>query len=154
MRATTTVALQQSVQVITHVLLLIFFSTAACVRQPFSVRSSVNVLYLVAGLLLGFGRHLSSGTQAAALAGDVGAPRLQEVIGHLIELGREPKRLAVIVLGCAATTLGNAFALWAAIEAFGGDTSFITVTVVTMVGGTWASGRLRHRAASAQSRPR
>ena len=66
-------------------------------------------------------------------------PRLQEMIGHLTELAREPKRLAIIVAGCAATTLGNAFALWAAIEAFGGDTSFITVTVVTMVGGTLAS---------------
>ena len=66
-------------------------------------------------------------------------PRLQEVVGHLLELGREPKRLAIIVGGCAATTLGNAFALWAAIEAFDGNTSFITVTVVTMVGGTLAS---------------
>ncbi len=43
------------------------------------------------------------------------------------------------MLGCAATTLGNAFALWASVEAFGGDTSFVTVTVVTMVGGTLAS---------------
>ena len=33
----------------------------------------------------------------------------------------------------------HAFALWASVEAFGGDTSFITVTVVTMVGGTLAS---------------
>ena len=45
----------------------------------------------------------------------------------------------IIVLGCAATTLGGALALWACIEAFGGDTSFVTVTVVTMIGGTLAS---------------
>lgn len=30
-------------------------------------------------------------------------------------------------------------ALWASIEAFGGGTTFVTVTVVTMVGGTLAS---------------
>jgi uncharacterized protein (TIRG00374 family) len=43
------------------------------------------------------------------------------------------------VLGCAGTTLGAALALWASIEAFGGDTSFVTVTIVTMVAGTLAS---------------
>ena len=32
-----------------------------------------------------------------------------------------------------------ALALWASVEAFGGDTSFVTVTVVTMIGGTLAS---------------
>jgi uncharacterized protein (TIRG00374 family) len=140
MRATTAVALQQSVQVITHILLLIFFSTAAGVSANLSrFVPSVNVLYLVAGLLLGLiGTFLLVPRLRRWLATSV-RPRLQEVLGHLIELGREPKRLAVIVLGCAATTLGNAFALWAAIEAFGGNTSFITVTVVTMIGGTLAS---------------
>jgi uncharacterized protein (TIRG00374 family) len=140
MRATTTVALQQSVQVITHVLLLIVFSTAAGVSANLSrFVPSINVLYLVAGLLLGLvGTFLLVPRLRHWLATAV-RPHLQEVIGHLMELGREPKRLAVIVLGCAATTLGNAFALWAAIEAFGGDTSFITVTVVTMIGGTLAS---------------
>ncbi|WP_006244416.1 lysylphosphatidylglycerol synthase transmembrane domain-containing protein [Mycolicibacterium tusciae] len=139
-RATTAVALQQSVQVMTHILLLIFFSTAAGVSANLSrFVPSVDVLYLVAGLLLGLiGTFLLVPRLRRWLATSV-RPRLQEVIGHLIELGREPKRLAVVVLGCAATTLGNAFALWAAIEAFGGDTSFITVTVVTMVGGTLAS---------------
>ena len=140
MRATTTVALQQSVQVITHILLLIFFSTAAGVSANLSrFVPSVNVLYLVAGLLLGLiGTFLLVPRLRRWLATSV-RPRLQEVVGHLIELGREPKRLAIVVLGCAATTLGNAFALWAAIEAFGGNTSFITVTVVTMIGGTLAS---------------
>ena len=66
-------------------------------------------------------------------------PRLKEVVGDLVELAREPKRLALIVLGCAGTTLGAALALWASVEAFGGGTTFVTVTVVTMVGGTLAS---------------
>ncbi|MEO3761676.1 flippase-like domain-containing protein [Mycobacterium sp. B14F4] len=140
MRATTAVALQQSVQVMTHIGLLIFFSAAAGVSANLSrFVPSATVLYLVAGLLLGLiGTSLLVPKVRQWLATAV-RPRLQEIVGHLVELAREPRRLAVIVLGCAATTLGNAFALWAAIEAFGGDTSFITVTVVTMVGGTLAS---------------
>jgi glycosyltransferase 2 family protein len=45
----------------------------------------------------------------------------------------------LILLGCAGTTLGSAFALWASVNAFGGSATFVTVTVVTMVGGTLAS---------------
>lgn len=140
MRATTAVALQQSVQVITHLGLLIFFSTAAGVSADLSrFVPNVTLLYLIGGLLLGLvGTFLLVPKLRRWLATAV-RPRLQEVVGHLIALAREPRRLAVIMAGCAATTLGNAFALWAAIEAFGGDTSFITVTVVTMVGGTLAS---------------
>jgi glycosyltransferase 2 family protein len=47
--------------------------------------------------------------------------------------------MALIVLGCTGTTLGAALALWTSVEAFGGDATFVTVTVVTMVGGTLAS---------------
>lgn len=140
MRATTAVALQQSVQVITHIGLLIFFSTAAGASADLGrFVPDIAVLYLVAGLALGLiGTFLLVPKLRRWLATAV-RPRLQEMVGHLTELAREPRRLAIIVAGCAATTLGNAFALWAAIEAFGGDTSFITVTVVTMVGGTLAS---------------
>ncbi|KUI41481.1 hypothetical protein AU197_16725 [Mycobacterium sp. IS-1590] len=139
-RATTAVALQQSVQVITHLGLLIFFSTAAGVSADLSrFVPNVTLLYLIGGVLLGLvGTFLLVPKLRRWLATAV-RPRLEEVIGHLIALAREPRRLAIIMAGCAATTLGNAFALWAAIEAFGGDTSFITVTVVTMVGGTLAS---------------
>ena len=66
-------------------------------------------------------------------------PKLKEVTTDLLELAREPKRLALIVLGAAGTTLGAALALWASVEAFGGGTTFITVSVVTMVGGSLAS---------------
>lgn len=140
MRATTAVALQQSVQVITHIGLLILFSTAAGASADLGrFVPDIAVLYLVAGLALGLiGTFLLVPKLRRWLATAV-RPRLQEMVGHLGELAREPRRLAIIVAGCAATTLGNAFALWAAIEAFGGDTSFITVTVVTMVGGTLAS---------------
>ncbi len=61
------------------------------------------------------------------------------MLRDLRELASEPRRLVLIVIGCAATTLGGALALWACISAFGGDTSFVTVTVVTMIGGTLAS---------------
>lgn len=140
LRATTAVALQQSVQVITHVTLLIVFSAAAGASADLSrFVPSTTVLYLIGGAALGaVGISLFVPKLRRWLATAV-RPRLQEVIDDLVELAREPRRLAVIVLGCAATTLGAALALWASIEAFGGDTSFVTVTIVTMVGGTLAS---------------
>ena len=140
LRATTAVALQQSVQVITHVALLIFFSAAVGAATGLShFVPSATVLYLIAGLALGLiGAFLFVPKLRRWLATAV-RPRLREVMRDLVELARQPKRLALIVLGCAATTLGAALALWASIEAFGGDTSFVTVTVVTMVGGTLAS---------------
>ncbi|TRW81832.1 flippase-like domain-containing protein [Mycolicibacterium sp. 018/SC-01/001] len=140
LRATTTVALQQSVQVITHVCLLIVFSAAAGASANLSrFVPSATVLYLLAGIALGaVGVFLFAPKLRHWLATAV-RPRLKEVVDDLVELAREPKRLAIIILGCAATTLGAALALWASIEAFGGDASFVTVTIVTMVGGTLAS---------------
>jgi uncharacterized protein (TIRG00374 family) len=140
LRATAAVALQQTVQVISHVTLLIFFTAAAGASADLShFVPSATLLYLIAGLLLGLvGTFLFVPKLRQWLATAV-RPRLKEVLSELAELAREPNRLAIIVLGCAATTLGMALALWASIEAFGGDTSFVTVTVVTMVGGTLAS---------------
>ena len=140
LRATTTVALQQAVQVITHVSLLILFSAAAGASANLSrFVPSATVIYLLAGTALGVvGVFLFVPTLRHWLATAV-RPRLKEVVDDLVELAREPKRLAIIILGCAATTLGAALALWASIEAFGGDASFVTVTIVTMVGGTLAS---------------
>ena len=85
-------------------------------------------------------RDVPVGSQAAALAGHRGAaPSAGASRRPHGRSPASPKRLALIMLGCAATTLGDAFALWASIAAFGGNTSFITVTVVTMIGGTLAS---------------
>ncbi|MGE4363101.1 MAG: YbhN family protein, partial [Mycolicibacterium sp.] len=140
LRATTAVALQQSVQVITHITLLIFFSAAVGVSADLSrFVPSATVLYLIAGAALGaVGIFLFVPKLRRWLATAV-RPRVKEVANDLIALAREPRRLAVIVLGCATTTLGGALALWASIEAFGGDASFVTVTIVTMIGGTLAS---------------
>src|SRR5271165_38545 len=139
-RATAAVALQQAVQVITHVVLLIFFSVAAGASTDLShFVPSTTVLYLIAGLALGLVGAFLLVPRLRRWLGTAVRPRLKEVIGDLAELAREPKRLALIVLGCAGTTLGAALALWASVEAFGGHTSFVTVTVVTMVGGTLAS---------------
>ena len=66
-------------------------------------------------------------------------PKLKEVTSDLVQLAGQPKRLGLILLGCAGTTLGAALALWASVDAFGDDATFVTVTVVTMVGGTLAS---------------
>ena len=140
LRAATAVALQQSVQVVTHITLLILFSAFAGASADLShFVPSTTIVYAVSGVLLvvvaafvvvpGLRRWLTA---------TVG-PRVAEVLRDLRELASEPRRLALIVLGCAATTLGGALALWASISAFGGDTSFVTVTVVTMIGGTLAS---------------
>jgi glycosyltransferase 2 family protein len=140
LRATTAVALQQTVQVITHVTLLIFFSFAAGASADLShFVPSATLLYLIAGVLLGFVGAFLFVPKLRRWLGTAVRPRLKEVLTDLAELAREPKRLGIIVLGCAATTLGMALALWASIAAFGGDTSFVTVTVVTMIGGTLAS---------------
>jgi uncharacterized membrane protein YbhN (UPF0104 family) len=140
LRATTAVALQQSVQVITHLALLIFFSFPAGASADLShFVPSATALYLIAGLALGAVGAFMFVPKLRRWLGTAVRPRLKEVGRDLIELAREPKRLALIVLGCAATTLGAALALWASIEAFGGHTSFVTVTVVTMIGGTLAS---------------
>ncbi|QUR66331.1 lysylphosphatidylglycerol synthase transmembrane domain-containing protein [Mycobacterium spongiae] len=140
LRATAAVALQQSVQVIVHLALLITFSAVAGTSTDLShFVPNANVLYLIAGVTLGIvGTFLFVPRLRRWLATAV-RPRLQEVATDLIALAREPRRLALIVLGCAGTTLGAALALWASIEAFGGGTTFVTVTVVTMVGGTLAS---------------
>ncbi|MQY23984.1 lysylphosphatidylglycerol synthase transmembrane domain-containing protein [Nocardia macrotermitis] len=139
-KATAAVALQQAVQVITHVVLLIVFSVAAGVSANLShFVPNATVLYFAAGALLGaLGITMFVPTVRRWLRTEV-RPQLAEVVSELRTLAREPRRLAMIVLGCASITLGAAGALWAAIEAFGGHTTFVTVTVVTMIGGTLAS---------------
>lgn len=140
LRATTAVALQQSVQVITHLTLLVIFSFAAGASANLSqfVPNS-TVIYLVAGVVLGAVGISLFVPKLRHWLGTAVRPRLEEVLEDLKLLAREPKRLALIIFGCATTTLGAALALWASIEAFGGDASFVTVTIVTMVGGTLAS---------------
>jgi glycosyltransferase 2 family protein len=139
-RATTAVALQQSVQVIVHITLLIFFSAAAGAATDLShFVPKATMLYLLGGVALGIvGTFLFVPRLRRWLATDV-RPKLKEVTTDLVALAHEPKRLGLILLGCAGTTLGAALALWASVQAFGGDTTFVTVTVVTMVGGTLAS---------------
>ncbi|HTX98329.1 MAG TPA: lysylphosphatidylglycerol synthase transmembrane domain-containing protein [Mycobacterium sp.] len=139
-RATTAVALQQAVQVIMHLTLLVLFSTIAGAQMNLShFVPTATVLYLIAGVALGIiGTFLFVPRLRRWLATDV-RPKLKEITTDLAEVAREPKRLGLIVLGCTVTTLGNALALWASVQAFGGGASFVTATVVTMVGGTLAS---------------
>jgi uncharacterized protein (TIRG00374 family) len=139
-RAAAAVALQEAVQVISHVVLLIIFTAAAGATANLShFVPSATVLYLIAGLALGLvGAFLVVPVLRRWLATAV-RPRLKEVMSDLAKLAREPGRLALIVLGCATTILGAALALWASVEAFGGGTTFVAVTIVTMVGGTLAS---------------
>ncbi|MFW0783989.1 lysylphosphatidylglycerol synthase transmembrane domain-containing protein [Gordonia sp. CPCC 206044] len=139
-RATTAVALQQAVQVIVHVVLLILFTTLAGASADLShFVPSATILYLIAGIALGAVGLFVFVPRLRHWLGSAVRPRLLEVMADLGQVAREPRRLAIITLGCAATTLGAALALWASVNAFGGTTSFISVTVVTMVGGTLAS---------------
>ncbi|MHA7649873.1 lysylphosphatidylglycerol synthase transmembrane domain-containing protein [Mycobacterium sp. ML4] len=140
LRATAAVALQQSVQVIVHLALLIFFSAVAGTSTDLShFVPNATVLYLIAGVALGIiGTFLLVPNLRRWLATEL-RPKIGEVTRDLADLAREPRRLGLIVLGAAGTTLGAALALWASVEAFGGGTTFVTVTVVTMVGGTLAS---------------
>lgn len=140
LRATTAVALQQSVQVVTHVTLLILFSAFAGASADLSkfVPSATIVYAVGAAVLVVIAAFVIVPKLRTFMTATV-VPRVKEVARDLRELATEPRRLVLIVLGCAATTLGAALALWACIEAFGGNTSFVTVTVVTMIGGTLAS---------------
>jgi glycosyltransferase 2 family protein len=97
------------------------------------------VLYLVAGLALGLVGVFLTVPALRRWLDTAFRPRLKEVIVDLAKLAREPKRLALIVLGCATTTLGSALALWASVEAFGGGAAVVAVTIVSMIGGTLAS---------------
>jgi glycosyltransferase 2 family protein len=128
------------VQVIVHVTLLIIFSAAAGAGTDLShFVPKATLLYLIGGVALGLiGTFLLVPRLRRWLATDV-RPKLKEVTTDLVALAHEPKRLGVILLGCAGTTLGAAIALWASVQAFGGHVTFVAVTVVTMVGGTLAS---------------
>jgi glycosyltransferase 2 family protein len=140
LRAATAVALQQSVQVVTHVTLLILFSAFAGASADLSkFVPSATVVYAIGGGVLVVLAAFAVVPKLRTFLTATVVPRVREVLNDLRELASEPRRLFLIVLGCAATTLGGALALWACIEAFGGDASFVTVTVVTMIGGTLAS---------------
>jgi glycosyltransferase 2 family protein len=140
LRAATAVTLQQSVQVVTHLVLLIGFTAFAGASANLShFVPPAAVLYIVGALILTLIATVFVVPKLRRWVATNVGPRAKEVLRDLAELTREPRRLVIIVLGCAATTLGAALALWACVEAFGGDTSFVTVTVVTMIGGTLAS---------------
>lgn len=139
-RATAAVALQQAVQVCTHIGLLVLFSVAAGTSADLShFVPSPTILYLIAGVGVGIVGTFMFVPKLRRWLNNSVLPQVQEVVGELALLARDPKRCVIIVLGCAALTLGQALALFASVQAFGGGTTFITVTIVTMIGGTLAS---------------
>ncbi|MEV6363787.1 lysylphosphatidylglycerol synthase domain-containing protein [Nocardia asteroides] len=140
MRATAAVALQQSVQVITHLVLLVVFSIVAGTSTDLAhIVPDATVLYLAAGVGVGLiGAFMFVPTLRRWVNHSV-RPQLKEVLGELADLARDPIRFSMIVGGCGAITLGQALALWVSVEAFGGGTDFVAVTIVTMIGGTLAS---------------
>ncbi|WP_278261007.1 lysylphosphatidylglycerol synthase transmembrane domain-containing protein [Nocardia sp. AG03] len=140
LRATAAVALQQSMQVITHLVLLVIFSVVAGTSTNLAhIVPDATVLYLVAGLVGGLIGAFMFVPKLRRWVNHSVRPQLMEVLGELGDLAKDPKRFAIIVGGCGAITLGQALALWASVEAFGGGTDFVAVTIVTMIGGTLAS---------------
>ncbi len=120
---------------IVHLVLLILFSAWPAPRPTYLIRPRMpRCSYLIASGL-GIVEFLQA--EAATLASDGGATRSSRSTDDLIALAREPKRLALIVLGCAGRRSGT-LALWASIETFGGGTTFVTVTVVTMMVGAFS----------------
>lgn len=114
---------------------------------------SATLLYLIAGVALGIiGTFLFVPTLRRWLSTEV-RPKLNEVVGDLVKLAREPRRLALILLGCAGTTLGAALALWASIEAFGGERHSSPSPSSRWSVGRWPRPP-RHPAASVPSRRR
>jgi len=139
-RATAAVALQQAVQVLTHLGLLVLFSIVAGTSADLSrFVPDPTIIYLAVGVGVGIiGTFMFVPTLRRWLNTSV-RPQLQEVLGELGQLARDPNRFVIILVGSAAITLGMAGALWASVQAFGGGTTFVTVTIVTMIGGTLAS---------------
>jgi uncharacterized membrane protein YbhN (UPF0104 family) len=86
-RATAAVAIQQSVQVIMHILLLILFSTVA--------GASTDLAHFVPRCRTGYRRHLSVRAQAAPLAGDGGAPEAQR--GHQRSHRARPRAKTILL---------------------------------------------------------
>ena len=139
-RATAAVTLQQTVQLTTHLMLVIVFSLLAGRNaelsrfMPSSAVLWVVVVSLAAAVCLAFAIPMIR----RWLINELG-PQLAGVGNELIALARDPARLLTIVFGCAITTVGAGLALWAAVKAFSGSVDFVAVTIVTMVGGTLAS---------------
>ena len=139
-RATAAVALQQGVQVVTHVFLLIVLSFFAGRSTDVShFVPSTTVLLLIGGVLLGVvGAVLLVPRLRHWVYAGVGK-QAKDLFVEFGQLGRDPVRASLIIGGCAATTLGAAAVLWATVHAFDGDSSFLTCAIVTMIGGTLAS---------------
>lgn len=139
-RATAAVALQQAVQVMTHIGLLVSFSIAAGTSADLShFVPDITILYLLAGVGVGILGTFIFVPKLRRWLNNSLRPQIAEVLGDLGAMARDPRRSSVIVLGCAALTLGQALALWSSVQAFGGGATFLTVTIVTMIGGTLAS---------------
>ncbi|GGK54026.1 lysylphosphatidylglycerol synthase transmembrane domain-containing protein [Nocardia camponoti] len=139
-RATAAVALQQTVQVVTHLSLLVLFSIVAGTSSNLAhIVPDATVLYLVGGVGVGFIGLFVLVPKLRHWVNHSVRPQVKEVVRELTDLARNPKRFSVIILACATITLGQAFALWVSVEAFGGGTDFVAVTIVTMIGGSLAS---------------
>ena len=101
---------------------------------------SATLLYLIGGIALGALGSLFCSFPGCADGWAPPRPLSSWRSAANLELMREPKRLRVIVLVVRQRHSVRRWRCGPASRAFGGGTTFVTVTVVTMVGGTLASG--------------
>lgn len=139
-RATAATTLQQTVQLVTHLSLVIVFSLLAGRNAELSrfMPSSAVLWVVVVSLAAAACLAVTIPVIRRWLINELG-PQLAGVGTELIALARDPARFLTIVFGCGVTTVGSGLALWAAVKAFSGSVDFVAVTIVTMVGGTLAS---------------
>ena len=115
LRAATAVALLLSVQVVTHVVLLILFSAfAGASGRTCPFRSVGDDVYAVGGALLAVATAFVFGALAAHVADGHGRPCL-EVLHDMRELASDTDAWLLLSLVVPQRTLGGALALWACI---------------------------------------
>jgi uncharacterized protein (TIRG00374 family) len=134
------IALQNVVQVVTHLGLLALLGVAAGRSLDVSefVPGRSVVLLVVAFVLTAAGIVLAIPRLRRTVLTQV-RDRSREVLEELKGLARRPGRLAFAVVGSFGVILASAAALWACVLAFGGGSQIVAAAFVTMVGATLAT---------------
>jgi uncharacterized protein (TIRG00374 family) len=138
--ATGVIALQNVVQVVTHLVLLAIL--AAVAGQSLDVSQFVpggSLVLLVVALVLAVAGVVLAIPRLRRTVATQARRRAREVAGELATLARRPGRLALATLGSCGVTLASAAALWACVLAFGGGNKPVAAAFVTMVGATLAT---------------
>ena len=140
LRAATAVALQQSVQVVTHIAAADPVQRVrGSVGRPLALRAVGDDRVSGRRCDPGRGRGVRHRAEAAQVADCDRRPAHQEVLRDLRELATRAEAACDHRPRLRRNDSRRRAGAVGVHQAFGGDTSFVTVTVVTMIGGTLAS---------------